>query len=374
MLPFSARDMASGKPRRLHGRGCLRVRRLARRLLLNSRALSALLLLLLLGTWHPGLFFTDYSQPSKAYAVLHYDREVELAANVSVAKPPTPVPNTVHFIYGLSEHAENRTFGLMHYLVVKAAHDAIQPDHIYLHYRHQPQGTWYSRAREYLTPMALPNEPLPHNLSELHYAHESDVLRLLLLMKHGGIYLDMDVLALRSFRPLRTQWRVILGTEYVRNTRLVRWPSPGGVANAVIVAPPNATFLHRWLATYATFDRYEWATHSVRVPEALANSGRFDDEVHVAGPRAFYYPTWSPDDAQDGLPRLYSPSGGRRRHPPRYNFSDGNYAVHLWHSKVEEVYGVANIFTLEHLCNVAGVPEPHLSAFQVLARRIYGEC
>ncbi|KAK4533493.1 hypothetical protein CCYA_CCYA17G4375 [Cyanidiococcus yangmingshanensis] len=321
----------------------------------------------------PQVLLPDYWKPTWFYAPLNFSYEVELASAVPVMEPTTVIPNIVHFIHGLTPDFGKRPFGLVEYLAVKAAHDVIKPSTIYLHYMYRPEGEWFERARPFLTLVPVTDIHPLQNVSMQHYAHLADVLRLLVLIQHGGIYLDMDVLALRDFTPLRTQHKVTLGREQVRNTPLVRWPDPGGVANAVIVAPVNASFLHRWLATYATFQEKDWATHSVTIPYVLARSHRFDAELHVEGPRAFYYPTWSPDDPSQGLPRLYERA---RRYGARkaYLFDDGNYAVHLWRTKAAEVYPSRDLFSVAHICNHRNDPPYSLSTFQRVAQKIYGEC
>lgn len=341
-----------------------RARRRRRLLLLSLGALAGLLLLLALL-----LLFgdeRDYSKPSRRYAVLDFTKEVELAAaagagNRTLARARRRTPNIVHFIHGLSPDFGSKPFGFVQYLAVKAACNRLRPRAIYLHHLHEPSGYWYERARPYLRLRRARNVTSVHGREVMHFAHKADVLRIEVLLREGGIYLDMDVLALRPFTPLLRDGRTIMGWEAVRNTKRVRWPTPGGVANAVIVAPRNATFLHRWLATYATFRDDEWAVHSVRVPRALAESHRFDDELHVAGPRAFYYPTWSPDDYADGLPRLYEHND--------YHFDDGNFAVHLWESKVFEEYG-EHVFERSYVCGSDRAD----TTFTRLARAVYGEC
>jgi len=321
----------------------------------------------------PQVLLPDYWKPEWFYAPLNFSYEVELASAVPVQEPPTVIPNIVHFIHGLTPDFGKRPFGLVEYLAVKAAHEVIKPRSIYLHYMYRPEGYWFERALPYVTLSPITElHPLP-NVSMQHFAHLADVLRLLILIQHGGIYLDMDVLVLRDFTPLRTQYKVTLGREQVRNTPSVRWPDPGGVANAVIVAPVNASFLHRWLATYATFQEKDWATHSVTIPYVLARTHRFDAELHVEGPRSFYYPTWAPDDPVHGLPRLYA-RAHRRGAREAYRFDEGNYAVHLWRTKAAEVYPSRDLFSVAHICNHRNDPEYALSTFQRVARAIYGEC
>ena len=53
-----------------------------------------------------------------------------------------------------------------------------------------------------VTPMFTENIGSVYGNEVKHYAHRADVLRLKLLYEHGGIYLDLDMVALRSFDPL----------------------------------------------------------------------------------------------------------------------------------------------------------------------------
>jgi len=97
-----------------------------------------------------------------------------------------------------------------------------------------------------------------------HVAHRSDVVRLQKLIEHGGIYLDADVLVQRDFDDLLNE-SVVLGRE-----------GEFGLANAVILAEPNATFLVRWLDAYRSFrskgkDEF-WSEHSVLLPAKLAQA------------------------------------------------------------------------------------------------------
>jgi mannosyltransferase OCH1-like enzyme len=42
------------------------------------------------------------------------------------------------------------------------------------------------------------------------FAHQADVLRLEILMREGGVYLDLDTITLRSFEPLMGD-RLVMG-------------------------------------------------------------------------------------------------------------------------------------------------------------------
>ena len=115
---------------------------------------------------------------------------------------PEPVPPLVHFIFGLSDEPSQRDFAFSHYLAIRAAHVHLQPTRIRFHYHHSPQGKWWDHAVPLLDleRVDIPREIFGRSLA--HAAHRADVLRLRLLIEHGGIYLDLDVLVLRPFGPL----------------------------------------------------------------------------------------------------------------------------------------------------------------------------
>lgn len=214
----------------------------------------------------------------------------------------TPIPNIVHFNFGLKSPLSDRStrhFGFLNYLAIRAALLSLSPDRTYLHYTYlssppssDPSDSplsnhWVRRlVRQGLRLIHHPPSP---NQSD-KYAHLSDTLRLESLLSQGGIYLDVDAFALRPFDSLlsKTSPDAILGHEGGN-----RW----GLCNAVIVSRPNSTFLTRWLASYETADlSSEWNYHSVRLPKLLADNsstGPEGKEVCTLPPDAFFWPTWT---------------------------------------------------------------------------------
>ena len=144
----------------------------------------------------------------------------------------------------------------------------------------------------------------------------SDTLRLQILLEEGGIYLDIDVFAFKSFAPLLQSRAAAAaaadGQQGQRDTILGyeggnRW----GLCNAVIVAAPNATFIRRWLDTYENVDleKEAWNYRSVLLPKELAEqqhvfpngddggkgSGKEGKQGDICSlpPDAFFWPTWT---------------------------------------------------------------------------------
>ncbi|KAK3945505.1 hypothetical protein QBC46DRAFT_370859 [Diplogelasinospora grovesii] len=212
--------------------------------------------------------------------------------------PSDPIPNVVHFIYGLKNplyHPDAGRFDFLSYLAVRSAVVSLKPKAIYLHYTYLSDppspdtnadpmtNPWVRRLAKDIT---LVHHQPPSGESSTQYAHLSDTMRLQFLLEQGGIYLDIDAFALRSFDKLLRVPRphdVVLGAEGGN-----RW----GLCNAVIAARANSTFVARWLASYDDVDlSREWNYHSVLLPKEMAET--HPREVCALAPDAFFWPTWT---------------------------------------------------------------------------------
>lgn len=203
------------------------------------------------------------------------------------------IPRLVHFCYfGLTEPA--REFPLCYYLAIRSAAHWLKPDAILFHNTREPHGPFWERARPWLT--RVPCEPPAeiHGRPLRHFAHQADVVRLQVLQKHGGIYLDIDTLCRRSFDPL-------LGHSCVLGVQRYTWGDLG-LCNAVLASEPEAPFIREWLDSYRTFrstgrDEF-WDEHSVRMPSQLARltrAGTSDRaDVHIEPETSFFTPDYAP--------------------------------------------------------------------------------
>jgi hypothetical protein len=221
------------------------------------------------------------------------------------------VPNVVHFCYGFRPGAE---FGFLEYLAVRSARDVNAPDRICFHCGHEPPGRWWEDAKRLLTLVRVepPTEAFGRRLC--HHAHQADFMRVEILIRYGGIYLDIDTLCLRPFGKLR-QHECVMGQQGDR-----------GLCNAVILAAPGARFLLEWRESFRSFrsrgrDAY-WDEHAVLVPGRLAQEGHLRNHIHILGPRAFSYPLWHEMES------LFESND-------RGLFS-GSYCVNLWSTLTQE--------------------------------------
>jgi hypothetical protein len=202
-----------------------------------------------------------------------------------------------------------KEWGLVHYVCIRSAIEKIQPDAVSFYLQNEPSGPWWDLTKPLvdIVKVAAPTEIFGRPVN--HYAHKADVVRLERLIRHGGIYLDVDVLVHESFDPLLDR-SVVLGME-----------GAGGLCNAVILAEKDAPFMVEWYENYRTFDDRQWSYHSVILPYKLAEN--YGPDVEKLPETAFFWPTWTQKD-------LYAMFGAKNRPGVR-----GTFANHLWEQRAE---------------------------------------
>jgi hypothetical protein len=238
-----------------------------------------------------------------------------------------PIPKVVHFIWGLKEgRGPHARFGFMEYLSIRSALVALRPDEVVVHHASLDQsGEWFRKVRANLT--LVHHDPATDEALRTAHgwqaAHQADVLRLAILHRAGGIYLDLDVIALRPFDALlRGRADVVMGHE---------GGNRAGMANAAVVARPGAAFLERWMASYASFSRSEWNYHSVTLPKEMAL--RHPAEVCALPPTAFFWPTWTfhhVEHMHRPLSRAEARAVERDLRDHAGALFDGQLAYHAW--------------------------------------------
>ncbi|XP_078427423.1 uncharacterized protein LOC144699949 [Wolffia australiana] len=189
---------------------------------------------------------------------------------------------------------------------------AMSPDYRFL-LRDTPAALWLDRL---LRGKVNPGEvPLGQNLSNL--------LRLAVLYKFGGAYLDADVVVLRSFSPLRNA----IGAQ-AADLATGNWSR---LNNAVMIFDEGHPLLFKFIQEFAlTFDGSKWGHNGPylvsRVSARLRDRPGFN--FTVLPPAAFYPVDWSrigplfrdPSSAEEWR-RLAAKLAAIRR---------GSFAIHLW--------------------------------------------
>ncbi|KAI9563497.1 hypothetical protein GHT06_010960 [Daphnia sinensis] len=163
------------------------------------------------------------------------------------------VPNIIHFI-----RFKNFELKFMDYVVVMAAMRNHRPDKIYFHtdikdakcegkyweWVKNDSELWSRIEIKYLE---VPTEIFGQPLSEgWRLWHGSDISRVRIIKKYGGIYLDNDCFVLKSL------------DKYRKFECSVNWDEGQILGNQVIIANKNARILPLWLDTYKVYRSDLW--------------------------------------------------------------------------------------------------------------------
>jgi hypothetical protein len=203
------------------------------------------------------------------------------------------IPNIFHFIFLLKKDLSGIPFSLMHYLAIKSAIVINDPEKVYLHYDHKPYSIYWDRlVGEFPKVICLhkiDNIPEQFNGFPLGVTQQCDYLRLQVLIKYGGIYMDTDTICVKPFTPLLEN-KCVLGLEGTPDQIF-------GLCSGVTLAVPQSCFLHCWINGFdkntSLTDGWngEYNYMGVQYPKML--SDLMPDLVTVVPYDFFHYPLWA---------------------------------------------------------------------------------
>ncbi len=222
------------------------------------------------------------------------------------------VPRVIHFVF-VSKGTFHFSLGL--YLSIRAAFLRVVPDAIYFHTYHVPDECPYYRLSEPMITKVIIHKPVtqifgrPVKVIE----HVTDVIKLTTLLKYGGIYIDGDIIPLRSFDPfIYHSKNMTLATEvdYYKRDR---------VPAAVMIGQRNNSFLDRWVKRYKNFNDNDWSESSIKLPARLAR--QYPDELNLQTRYSFYYPRYGKESIQ----MFFKPNNMETALKNKTS-----YCIHLW--------------------------------------------
>ncbi|KAH7845241.1 hypothetical protein Vadar_000469 [Vaccinium darrowii] len=189
---------------------------------------------------------------------------------------------------------------------------AISPDFDYL-FKNTMAQSWFNRLRR--GHVRTGEVSLGQNLSNL--------LRLALVYKFGGIYMDTDVIVLKSFAQLRN----VIGAQTI-DLETGNWSR---LNNAVMVFDKGHPLLYKFIEEFAlTFNGNKWGHNGPYLVSRVVSrvEGRPGFDFSVLRPMSFYPVDWSRIRALFRSPRNETHSKwlrGKLNH-----IRNQSYAVHLW--------------------------------------------
>ncbi|XP_028799261.1 lactosylceramide 4-alpha-galactosyltransferase-like [Neltuma alba] len=184
--------------------------------------------------------------------------------------------------------------------------------------------------------------PLPQNLSNL--------IRLVVLYKYGGIYIDTDFIILKSFKGLRN----CIGAQSV-NPVSKHWTT---LNNAVLVFDKNHPLLLRFIEDFAlNFNGNKWGQNGPYLVTRVVERVKEEDGLNltVLPPMAFYPVDWTGIDRWFQKPKNSEESSWVKA--KLIELRGETYGVHLWNKCSSELAiekaSVMAILILQHclLCN-----------------------
>ncbi|KAJ4840438.1 hypothetical protein Tsubulata_030691 [Turnera subulata] len=192
---------------------------------------------------------------------------------------------------------------------------AVTPDLSFL-LKNTPAESWF---KELKGGKKDPGEiPLPQNLSNL--------IRLAVLYKYGGVYLDTDFIVLKSFAGLRNS----IGAQST-DTVSKKWSR---LNNAVLVFDMNHPLVWKFMEEFAsTFNGNKWGHNGPYLVSRVAEKleGRPGYNFTVLPPLAFYPVNWK---RIGGLfKRPENQEGSRWVRAKLLRLSGKTYGVHLWNKQ-----------------------------------------
>lgn len=222
------------------------------------------------------------------------------------------IPNNIHFVFfGFTE------FAMIHYLAVKTALEVHKPDRVIIHYTNAPQGNplWDDIAKRVELRYVVPPEQFM-GVPLTSYQYKADITRLEILIKEGGIYLDIDVLSLQPFGDLLNK-SCVLGVEAADDLDSTDLNQARSITNAVMMCEPNHPFFVDWLQrTGDNLVNKTWAYHAVCLPLEMLKSQQYSN-IHVEPCRSF-------------MPFDFRNDWVFRNDEKQYQCLQKSYTMHLW--------------------------------------------
>ncbi|XP_061185804.1 uncharacterized protein LOC133193906 [Saccostrea echinata] len=184
------------------------------------------------------------------------------------------VPNIVHYVW-----FGGREFDFIYFVSFYSVFKFQKPCFMFLYYDVLPFGVWWDLLQTLVNNIVFVKLTPPTQISGkkiIYVQHKSDIMRLKILKEYGGIYLDTDQYILRSVNEFRN-----------KECTMDRGPD-GGVANAVIFAAKNATFINIWIDSYRDYYPNKWGKNSVKMARNL--SLKYPQYIHVYEVNCIFFP------------------------------------------------------------------------------------
>lgn len=194
------------------------------------------------------------------------------------------VPNFIHFI-----RLGNRPLSFVEVVCIRAAWIQQRPDILMIHCDNcnaTTRSPFWKHIKD-IPRLSLRHIEYPKTIfgRRISYVqHASDIVRIEILQKYGGIYLDSDSYLVKSL------------DKYRRYELAIGWPPGHLVGTQVIVAHKDAEYLRLWYESYLDYRPFRWYYNAGELPTKKILEPRpdlvyrvpCDFGVHEAATRILY--------------------------------------------------------------------------------------
>ena len=169
------------------------------------------------------------------------------------------IPNIVHYVW-LGSH----TFSFFSYLSLLSSLHVFKADTVYIHGNQYPKGKYWDRVkrndRVKFIFREVPSTVFGHIIGA-KLSHASDFIRVDVLLRYGGIYLDWDVLWVNSIPESLRKYDFIACAD---------WPKTGSypdVFNMGLIAASNQSlFLQYFMESFRHYIDSHWSYNAIHMP------------------------------------------------------------------------------------------------------------
>lgn len=162
----------------------------------------------------------------------------------------------------------------IHYLAVMSAIYYIQPDKVFVYYdSEQEENIYWDIIKKYveLEQITPPTEFKGHVITAPQY--KADIIRLEKLIERGGIYLDLDILVMKSFDEFLDNKCALTArpSEALENSEKL-----AETQNSILLTEPHNPFIQKWYDTMGDYisSDFEWSYHAVCLPAKILRENR----------------------------------------------------------------------------------------------------
>ena len=224
----------------------------------------------------------------------------------------TNIPKKIHFIW----FSKGKDLRLFNYIAMKSAMDHNPTYQIYLHCDEEPKNNiYYDKLKDKITLNKIVEPEYINNHFVEWFQNKADYVRLNVLKKFGGIYLDTDYILLKPL-DMFLNHRFVMGLERDNNNDFL--------CNAVIMCEPNNEIIKEWINIYDNSWGEEfipfWTGHSVMIPAQLRH--KYNYLMTIYDNITFYPFLW------DDLSILHDEDNCEDY--------DGSYGIHLWDTEASK--------------------------------------